>query len=254
MPYSHTLSNASCSWLPIPYRYFTTSPIVLKISPKKKKGKGIYDQEKEKIKKLDEDEDGSDEVEEKNKRSNNEPEEIPTQVRIEMKRMKDILDDQLSRHFSLQTNLHDFEEINVNMDNKKYKMNHLGRITVKNPQAIMINFTDNPGAVKHAMKALMDKNPELGAEQDGIVIHINLPRLTREYRENLAKNAVKIFNEYKIKLDKVYTEFAKKNQRTASKDLSRKISEEILKCKKQFEEEGKKMLAERQKEIMKEIH
>lgn len=81
-------------------------------------------------------------------------------------------------------------------------MNHLGRITVKNPQAIMINFTDNPGAVKHAMKALMDKNPELGAEQDGIVIHINLPRLTREYRENLAKNAVKIFNEYKIKLDK----------------------------------------------------
>ncbi|KAI1717849.1 ribosome recycling factor domain-containing protein [Ditylenchus destructor] len=257
MPYSHTLSNASDNRLPFPSRSFTTSPILFKTSPNlkwKKKGKGTYDQQKEKTATLEEDEDGSDEVEEQNGRSNKEPEEIPTEVRIKMKRTKEILDEQLGRHFSLQTNLHDFEEINVSMDSKKYKMNYLGRITMKNPQAIMINFTDNPGAVKHAMKALLDKNPELETEQDGIVIHINLPRLTREYRENLAKNAVKLFNEYKTKLNEIYAEFAKKNQKTPSKDDRHKISEEILKCKKQFEEEGKKMLAERQKEIMKEIH
>lgn len=82
-------------------------------------------------------------------------------------------------------------------------MNHLGRITLKNPETVMINFTENPGAIKAAKTALQSSSICINPQQDGVVLYIPLPKASRERREQLSTNGKIIFNDYKKRLDQV---------------------------------------------------
>ena len=84
-------------------------------------------------------------------------------------------------------------------------MDHLGRVSLHNPQMVMINFTDNPGAIGPAKLVIQKLYPGVNPVQEGITLHIPIPRMTRERREELVKFAEKtIFNHYKNALNKVF--------------------------------------------------
>lgn len=83
-------------------------------------------------------------------------------------------------------------------------MNRLGRVTLKSPQMVMINFGDNPTAIKAAKLALQKSNLNVNPQQEGVTLYVPVPKMTRERREYLASTAkAKMFNDYKEALNEV---------------------------------------------------
>lgn len=90
-------------------------------------------------------------------------------------------------------------------------MNHLGRISMKNPETIVINFTENPSSIKPAKIALQNAALCVNPQQEGPILYIPLPKSSRERREQITLSAKKIFNDYKKRLDTVNLNFLLKN-------------------------------------------
>uniref|UniRef100_A0A914XZR5 Ribosome-recycling factor, mitochondrial n=1 Tax=Panagrolaimus superbus TaxID=310955 RepID=A0A914XZR5_9BILA len=174
----------------------------------------------------------------------------------DMEDLEKRLDDELVRHFSTKIDLRIFEDIVVTLDNgEDHKMKLLGRVTLKSPQMVMINFVDNPTAIKAARNALQKSSLNVNPQQEGIVIYIQTPRMTRERREDLANSAkTTIFNDFKDALNNVYTKFDKKAKKELkAQDAYIGTQEMLLGAKRGFEQRGLEKIVAQQKELMKEI-
>lgn len=82
-------------------------------------------------------------------------------------------------------------------------MNHLGRISMKNSEYIIINFDENPSAIKPAKIALIKDALCSNPQQEGVTLYISVKKPSRELREQIVKNSKQILNEYKDALNKV---------------------------------------------------
>lgn len=91
---------------------------------------------------------------------------------------------------------------------QQYKLNTLGRIKLVNPLLISVDFTDNPSVIKLARNAIEKSKLNVTPRQEGAVLYISLPRITRERRENMADVACKkLLNEYRKALNEVNLNF-----------------------------------------------
>ncbi|KAI6232611.1 putative ribosome-recycling factor, mitochondrial [Aphelenchoides fujianensis] len=173
----------------------------------------------------------------------------------EMAALERRLEDELSRHFSLQTDLRSYEEIPVKLkDGTIHRLNHLARITMKNAQTIMVAFGENAGAIGPARDAITRSPLNVVPQQDGAVLHIQIPRMSKERREALANDAkVKLFNEYKDALNKLYTQYDKRNQKeTKAQDQRNALQTKLLAQKKIYEHNAQVMIAQRSEKLFKE--
>uniref|UniRef100_A0A161MHB4 Ribosome-recycling factor, mitochondrial n=1 Tax=Triatoma infestans TaxID=30076 RepID=A0A161MHB4_TRIIF len=75
------------------------------------------------------------------------------------------------------------------MDGKKYPLIELGQIVRKNPKVITINMVAFPQALPATLKALSESGMNLNPQQEGTTLYVPVPKVTREHRENLSKNA-----------------------------------------------------------------
>uniref|UniRef100_A0AC34F642 Ribosome recycling factor domain-containing protein n=1 Tax=Panagrolaimus sp. ES5 TaxID=591445 RepID=A0AC34F642_9BILA len=174
----------------------------------------------------------------------------------EMEDLEKQLYEELARHFSTKIDLRTFEEIVVTLDNgEDHKMKLLGRVTLKSPQMVMINFADNPTAIKAARIAIQKSSLNVNPQQEGIVIYIPTPRMTRERREELANSAkATIFNDFKDALNNVFKKFDKKAKKEIkAQDDYIATHDLLLAAKRGFEQQGLEKIAAQQKELMKEI-
>lgn len=172
----------------------------------------------------------------------------------EMKRVEEILDDQLNKHFSLQTDLRQYEELLVKLDSgEECKLNRLGRVSLLSPNVISINFADNPAAIKAAKVALqsISANPQ----QEGITLFINLPRMTRERREQLVNNAkTKLFNDFKHAINEIYANYDRKaTDRLKTRDDALRTRNVLLSMKRSLETKAASKIDSRKDEILKEV-
>lgn len=74
---------------------------------------------------------------------------------------------------------------------------------MKNPEQIIINFDDNPSAIKFAKTALLKSALCSNPQQEGITLYIPLKKPSRELREQIIVNSKQILNDYKEALNKV---------------------------------------------------
>uniref|UniRef100_A0A915D9X3 Ribosome-recycling factor, mitochondrial n=1 Tax=Ditylenchus dipsaci TaxID=166011 RepID=A0A915D9X3_9BILA len=178
---------------------------------------------------------------------------VAAEVR-ELRDVSKILQTELTRHFSLKADVRDFENVDVTVNGKHYKMNHLARITMRGGDALMINFSENPASIKEAKLALEKSMLGLNPQQEGVALHVSLPKVTRELREQAVKNSKKIFNDYKTELNRIFAKHDKLNTNSgADLDTVHNRSATMLECKRQFDEWGKELLEEKQKAVMQEI-
>lgn len=67
-----------------------------------------------------------------------------------------------------------------------------------------MDFTDNPSVIKLVRLAIEQSKLNVTPRQEGAILYISLPRITRERRENMANVASKkLLNEYKKALNEV---------------------------------------------------
>ena len=117
------------------------------------------------------------------------------------------------------------EDLIVKFDGEDYPLKELAVISRKASNLIIINCGSNPEALKQVEEAINNSGMNVTPQLQGTQINIQLPRVTREHREALAKNAKIMFNKAKDELSKVMAKYV-----TEAKDagLIRKVSQELV--------------------------
>ncbi|AUN15090.1 ribosome recycling factor [[Clostridium] sordellii] len=95
-------------------------------------------------------------------------------------------------------------------------VNQVGAISVPEPRTLMINPWDKT-AMAEIEKAIRNSDLGLNPTNDGQVIRISVPALTEERRKDLAKQASKVAEEFKVRL---------RNERRDANDKLKKMEKE----------------------------
>lgn len=174
----------------------------------------------------------------------------------EMCNLEKILEEQLTRHFSLQFNIRQYEEIEVTSKNgETNQMSRIGQIKLLNPQTVSISFAENPTAIKAAKQAIEESSLGVTPQQEGLSLFIKVPKITRQRREQLADVArKKLLNDYKIALNEVFTASVKKADATMKiEDEKRRTETALLSLKRHCEAIGVEKLNIAVKNLLKEV-
>lgn len=127
----------------------------------------------------------------------------------------------------------------------------LGQVVQKSPQLLMINLAAAPQHIPQVKLAVIAAG--LNPQQDGTMLFVPVPKVTREHRETLAKNAKVISEKTKEKLRNIqsgYVRDLKKAKDEHSADLIFNLNEHLLSTTKEFVERVEEALIIKQKELL----
>ncbi|KAL3083822.1 hypothetical protein niasHT_035281 [Heterodera trifolii] len=185
------------------------------------------------------------------------PRTIAAEAVHEMEQYFQALNNALIKHLSLNVNLKAYEDLSVTLENgETHRLIKFARVSLKTPKGpIVLNFADNPAAIKPARIAIQNMAENVTPQVDGIVIHVPIPRLTRERREVLAQHSAKlVLNEYKLALNEVFKKYSKLLERsTNNKELIKRLNNELLAQKRHWDKMGEDKVKERRQMLLKEI-
>ncbi|GIY23574.1 ribosome-recycling factor, mitochondrial [Caerostris darwini] len=155
-------------------------------------------------------------------------------------------------NLSLRSIAGNIDNLLVKIGDEEYPLHELAQISKKNPQLIAINMSDFPEGLKPAIQAIIDSGSGMNPQQDGTMIYITVPKLTREYRENLAKNAKSLCIKAKDDIRNIQNYFVKdaKRKTDLSEDLVFSASNQIMTLAEKGTAELEKIMKMKQKELL----
>jgi ribosome recycling factor len=145
------------------------------------------------------------------------------------------------------------EDIAIDYFGQRMLIKQVGSISVNPPREILISIWDKQ-AVSIVAKAIESSNLNVSANTDGNLIRINLPPLSAERRQELAKVVKKESEETKIKIRSLRDEANKKiRQQEESGEITEdqefKLKEQIQKSIDKANKDIEEMLEKKIKEI-----
>ncbi|XP_069745269.1 ribosome-recycling factor, mitochondrial isoform X2 [Narcine bancroftii] len=158
-----------------------------------------------------------------------------------------------SRLFATKKTKGALDHITVTTSNGKFPLNHLGQVSMKSPQLILVNMTSFPEATVAVTEAIRESGMNLNPEVDGILIRVPIPKVTREHRENLAKLAKQITNKRKESLRKLRTNAiaqVRKSKDSVSEDTIRLLEKQIQQMMEDITADMDKHLLSKTKELL----
>ena len=131
-------------------------------------------------------------------------------------------------------------------------LNQIANVSVPDSSTISIQPWDK-SSVKSIEKAIIDANLGFTPKVDGMVIRINIPKLTEDRRKELSKlvkkygedKKISIRNDRRDALDEV-----KKRKTEFSEDESKKFNDKIQKLTDEYIEKVDSIVSSKEKEIM----
>lgn len=174
-------------------------------------------------------------------------------VKQSMQDVVDKLKDDYLHVLNIRTTTGAFERVVVHTDDGRFKLSQLAQIEKKSPQLIMVNMSSSPQYTKQVLKSLSETGMNVNPYMEKTTIFVPIPRVTREHREKLAKDAKKMFNQTKTHLDGLYAKHTKtvnSKKKTHSEDLIRNLNSMILDIKQERTAESEKLMEAKQKELL----
>eukprot|EP01098_Paradermamoeba_levis_P005557 TRINITY_DN2341_c0_g1_i1.p1 TRINITY_DN2341_c0_g1~~TRINITY_DN2341_c0_g1_i1.p1 ORF type:complete len:282 (-),score=102.72 TRINITY_DN2341_c0_g1_i1:30-848(-) len=113
--------------------------------------------------------------------------------------------------------------IKVEINGADQPLKSISQVGVKDSQTLLIKPFD-PKLIHPIQKAIRDSALKLEPTTEGQQIRVNLPKVTQEYRQNLAKMVSKFAEEAKMSLRRT-----RQNALTALKKLEKKMSKDDIK-------------------------
>ncbi|XP_036973155.1 ribosome-recycling factor, mitochondrial [Acanthopagrus latus] len=175
------------------------------------------------------------------------------EVEADMRAVLDALKDDFTRNLSIRTMPGALDHIVVTTRDGKFPLNQLGQVSMKSPQVIMVNMSSFPEATAAAARALSESSMNLNPEVDGTIIKVPVPKVTREYRENLTKVAKQLSNKAKDSLRRVRSNAVtqiKKAKEGHSEDTIRLVEKQIQQLSDKISADIDKQLAAKTKELL----
>ncbi|XP_022099179.1 ribosome-recycling factor, mitochondrial-like isoform X1 [Acanthaster planci] len=175
------------------------------------------------------------------------------QVRDDMQQALDALKQGYMKSLNIRTSQGVLDHIQVSTNDGKFPLNQLGQITSKSANMLVVNMASFPEATQAAAKAIRDSGMNLNPQVTDTVIQVPIPKVTKEHREHLAKQAKTMCDKSKVTLRQIRTGFVsriKKHKDTASKDTLFALEKQIGQIADASAEDAEKLLAAKTKELL----
>ena len=160
-----------------------------------------------------------------------------------------------SKQIQLRTSSLAFEELSVTLppNNKAHQLKELTQIIQKSPQMFMIDMTRHAQYIPNVLQAIAKSGLNVNPQQDGTTLYLPTPKVTREHREELAKNAKKLADQIIVKMREAYSKShrnLKKQEKTLSRDLLNDIDTNLKHRLDGYIAQVEKIRSEKQKELL----
>lgn len=174
-----------------------------------------------------------------------------------MKRQMELTLEHLKKEYSeqltLRTSVGILDKIEVETPEGTFPLIQLGQVIQKNPQLMMINLVATPQYISCVKLAILGSGMNVNPQQEGTTLYIPIPKVTREHREDLAKNAKVLCEKTKEKLRNIQNNFTrdlKKGKVEHSEDLIFNIQEMILITTKKYIDEAEALMTAKQLDLL----
>ncbi|XP_053952711.1 ribosome-recycling factor, mitochondrial [Anastrepha ludens] len=156
------------------------------------------------------------------------------------------------KHLSLRSTSGAIETLRVHIDGAEHELQELAQISRKNPKTIVVNMIAFPQTIPDVLKAIDNSGMNLNPQQDGTTLFIPIPKVTKEHRENLSKNAKALFIKYRDTIRDIQNNVIRKikKQSEMSKDDIFAIQTQVTAIADNYIAEADKLLATKQKELL----
>ncbi|KHJ41997.1 ribosome recycling factor [Trichuris suis] len=162
---------------------------------------------------------------------------------------------QYSQRLSIQNVLWAFETLEVRPPGSKEPvlLNSIAQITLKNPRMAVINFASSPEAAKAITQAIDNSGMDVGYQQQSNLLYVPLPRPSREKRENMARNAKLLCNQFHDRLRAVMRSYeikmrSKKNE--LPKDVYSSLLHYVEETMRSYARKGESLMESKQSELL----
>lgn len=173
---------------------------------------------------------------------------LNTQMQKAVQQMKD----DFVKHLSLRSTTGAIDTLRITVDGTEHELQELAQISRKNPKTIVVNMIAFPQTIPDVLKALEKSGMNLNPQQDGTTLFIPIPKVTKEHRENLSKNAKTLFIKYRDTIKDIQNTNIKKlkKQSEISKDDVFAVQSQIGAIADKYITEADKILQLKQKELL----
>lgn len=114
-------------------------------------------------------------------------------LQTQMQKTLDHMKEEYVKNLSLRSTTGSIETLLVKVDGKEHELQELAQIVRKNPKTIVVNLINFPQTIPDVLTAIRKSGMNLNPQQDGTTLFIPVPKVTKEHREGLAKNAKALF-------------------------------------------------------------
>jgi len=117
----------------------------------------------------------------------------------------------------------------------------------------VINVSSTPQYVTQVKEAILSSGLNVNPQQEGTTFYVPVPRVTREHREMLAKNAKVMYNKTKDKLRHIQNSFDRelnKEKPNHPQNLIYNLHETILATTKTYAEKAHVIMEAKQQELL----
>ncbi|XP_012063962.1 PREDICTED: ribosome-recycling factor, mitochondrial [Atta cephalotes] len=161
------------------------------------------------------------------------------------------LKDDFIQHLSVRSSVGAIEMLSVKFDGKDFTLQELAQINRK-PKLIVLNVSTFPQAIPDILKTLTKNQMKLNPQQDGTTIYVPIPKVTKEHREMLSKNAKSFYVKCCDNVRQIRNKQIKavKQKEKLAKDLVFRIESYIDILSHQYTNKAEQMLKTKQKELL----
>ncbi|XP_014242922.1 ribosome-recycling factor, mitochondrial [Cimex lectularius] len=175
---------------------------------------------------------------------------MKTEMELSIERMKD----SFAKHVSLRTTTGAIETLTITYEGKKYPLMEVAQIMRNNPKTIVLNLSSFPQVIPAVLKSLSQSGMNLNPQQDGTTIFLPVPRVTKEHRETLVKNAKALFIKCRDSIKDTNLKNIKllksKEKEGLSEDLSNQLIEQVKHIADDYIHQAEQLFEKKQNELL----
>ncbi|KAL3870542.1 hypothetical protein ACJMK2_038595 [Sinanodonta woodiana] len=174
-------------------------------------------------------------------------------MKAQLQQVLDHLKENYIKNMSLRTSTGIFDSLMVETDDGKFPLNQLAQIGQKNPQLVIINLASAPQYIPAVKKAIQNSGMNVNPQQEGSSVFVPIPKVTREYREGLAKSAKTLCEQSKIKMRDIMKKYHKdiqKAEKGHSQDLIQNLNVLVQQILDDHIEEAEKLMTQKRQELL----
>lgn len=164
----------------------------------------------------------------------------------------DTLEAEFIKNLSLRSTTGSIDTIKVKHEGEEHTLQDIAQIVRKNPKTIVVHMATFPQMIPAALLAIAKSGMNLNPQQDGTTLFIPVPKVTKDHRIALAKNAKALFIKCRDHIKDAQNEVLRKvkHNKEISEDDNHSAQGQLTQIANEYVAQAEKMLETKQKELL----